>query len=293
MFLPAIAACQFLPGIEKDIQIYPLICGELLPVGMLGLVIAAMFAATMSTLSSDFNVCAGVLTNDVYRRLFRPSASDRELVFTGRAMTLVIGLIAIGVAMTLVGSTGKKLFENMVTLFSIAAAPLGIPMLVGLLSRRATNLSAIVGSVGGIATGLVLFFTLPASGEILGLRWEQETALFAATVIATLAAMLVVSRVAPMGSAERSRVDGFHRRLAVPIGEAPEDRHVAAPGEVVFSPFRVVGVCVLCIGLMMLCVQPWVGSGPARLMNGALGATFVLFGGLMAWRSTRSNVDET
>ena len=47
----------------------PRLCAVLLPVGMLGLIIAAMFSATMGNLSSHFNVRASVLTNDVYRRL--------------------------------------------------------------------------------------------------------------------------------------------------------------------------------------------------------------------------------
>ena len=58
---------------------------------MLGLIIAAMFSATMGNLSSHFNVRASVLTNDVYRRLFRPHAGEKELVTAGRAMTVVVG----------------------------------------------------------------------------------------------------------------------------------------------------------------------------------------------------------
>ncbi|MDQ1256521.1 MAG: solute:Na+ symporter, family, partial [Candidatus Hydrogenedentes bacterium] len=72
MFFPALAAPQFLPQLADAGDVYPALCTTLLPAGMLGLVIAAMFAATMSTLSGDYNVCASVLTNDVYRRLIRP-----------------------------------------------------------------------------------------------------------------------------------------------------------------------------------------------------------------------------
>ena len=47
-------------------------------------------------LSGDYNVVASVLTNDVYRRLFRPKATGRELVAVGRVMTLAVGLAALG-----------------------------------------------------------------------------------------------------------------------------------------------------------------------------------------------------
>ena len=75
MFLPAMAATKFLSPEDRRSQrrsVYPQLCVALLPAGMLGLMIAAMFSATMSTLSGDYNVCASVLTNDVYRRLIRP-----------------------------------------------------------------------------------------------------------------------------------------------------------------------------------------------------------------------------
>ena len=74
-------------------------------------------------LSSDYNVCASVLTNDVYRRYVHPDASQKRLVFVGRVMTLLIGLVALGVAMLMSGIGGEGLFRTMVKLFSIATAP--------------------------------------------------------------------------------------------------------------------------------------------------------------------------
>ena len=53
---------------------------ELLPVGMMGVMITAMFSATMSTLSSEYNVLASVATRDIYARIFRPQASEEHLL---------------------------------------------------------------------------------------------------------------------------------------------------------------------------------------------------------------------
>ena len=127
---------------------------------MLGLVIAAMFSATMSMLSSDYNVCANVLTHDVYRRFVRPKAGQKELVLIGRLMTLLIGAVALTVAILVLmsGDTGEDMFKTMVTLFSLATAPVAIPMILGLLSKKVTNISAIVGFIFGITVGLALFF---------------------------------------------------------------------------------------------------------------------------------------
>ncbi len=125
--------------LQNSMDIYPLLCKHLMPVGMLGLIIAAMFSATMGNLSSHFNVRANVLTNDVYCRLCRPQAGQRELVTAGRAMTIVVGGLTILMAIALASSSAEKLFKDMVSLFGGAVAPLGLPLLVGLISRRVTS----------------------------------------------------------------------------------------------------------------------------------------------------------
>ena len=304
MFLPAMAAQQFLPGIA-DKDVYPTLCITLLPTGMIGLVIAAMFSATMSMLSSDYNVSASVLTNDVYRRLIRPGAAPRELVLVGRLMTLVIGFLALGVALLMSAGTGENLFRTMVTLFSIATAPVAVPMLLGLLSKKVTNLGAIIGFLLGLGTGLGLYVffyhVLPQDKPVavLGGTWDPlndelcvgdtrlklEVILFAANTLVTLAATVLVSIVWPMGSEQRARVERFHQRLATPIGDLPEDA-VTSPGTATLvSPLRIVGVATVCIGLMMLAILPWSTDTLTFGLDLALGGGLVLAGGWAVWQS--------
>lgn len=298
MFLPALCAAQYIPGIADSKEVYPRLCVELLPAGMLGLVIAAMFAATMSTLSGDFNVCAGVLTNDVYRRLFHPRASDKELVFVGRAMTLLIGVISIGVALLLAQSDATKMFKTMVTLFGIAAAPLGVPMLLGLITKRTTNLGAIIGSIMGVAVGLLLFKfvdTINFLGmhwnatakrlDTWGMLWDTEILLFVVTSLVTLLFMFGISFLFPMSAREAEQSEEFHKRLLTPIGQAPEDNVAHAGSEATLSPFRIVGICTALIGLMMLGILPWIEFGPATWMNVVIGGGLAVLGGLVAWLS--------
>ncbi|MFH1265676.1 MAG: hypothetical protein ABIK89_08095 [Planctomycetota bacterium] len=323
MFLPAIAAQQFM-GDVPDAEVYPRLCILLLPAGMLGLVIAAMFSATMSMLSSDYNACAGVLTNDVYRRLIHKSASQKELVLVGRLMTLLIGIFALAVAFGFGGTSGEELFRYMVTLFSIATAPVAVPMLLGLLSKRVTNLGATAGFFCGLAVGLGLFVYFyglkmqfgsylldvgglpeheetalfaglvwsPEKEELLfgTLRLKMEVVLFACNTLVTLIACLAVSLLMPMSAAARERVDAFHQRLATPIGDLAEDR-AAEGGLAVVSPFKVVGISVLLIGLMMLGILWWVWQTGDRLafyLDVGLGAALVVIGGLMARHSGRA-----
>lgn len=283
ILLPAIVAREFLPSDILDTEVYPRLCAAILPVGLLGLIMAAMFSATMANLSSHFNVRASVLTSDVYRRLFRPHADERELLLAGRAMTALVGGTTVVIAASLAGSNAEDLFKIMVTLFGGAVAPLGIPMLLGLLSHRITARSASTAVMGGLALSIAMFFALPAEGTLAGLHWERETAIFALSTLAMLAMMFGLSALWPMDTAEQERVRRFHARLQTPIGELPEDHATDQHAEVT-SPFRVVGVCVACIGLLMLCIQPFIDERLPRNLNISLAAALVAIGLVMSWQ---------
>jgi SSS family solute:Na+ symporter len=286
MFLPALAARQFVSGLAKDTDIYPVLCAQLLAPGMLGLMIAAMFAATMSTLSGDFNVCANVLTTDVYRRLIRPEASQRELVRVGRLMTLLVGAISIALALFMAGGGSERLFRNMVTLFSTAAAPVAIPMLLGLTWRRATNRGVLTGFALGLGTGLTLLWCLPSEFTFLDLHWKKENLILICAVLGTTVPAVAVSLMQRLGEADRERIAAFHNRLTTPIGSLPGDVPAApAAREPQMSPFRVVGVCIVLIGAMMLAITPWVAEGLQRALNAGLGGGLLLIGALMGRRS--------
>ncbi|HVM48285.1 MAG TPA: hypothetical protein VMU04_09670 [Candidatus Acidoferrum sp.] len=286
MFIPALAARQFVSGLAKDTDIYPMLCAQLLAPGMLGLMIAAMFSSTMSALSGDYNVCANVLTTDVYRRLLRPAASQRELVLAGRFMTVLVGVLSISLALLMAGGGSERLFRNMVKLFSTAAAPVAIPMLLGLTWRRATNRGVLTGFVVGLATGITLLVCLPNQFTFLNLHWMKENMIVVCAVLATTVPAVAVSLKQRVGEADRERIAAFHERLAKPIGSLPGDvPPVPAAHEPRLSPFRVVGICIMLIGLMMLAVTPWVSQGLQRRLSLALAGGLLLSGALLKRQS--------
>lgn len=87
------------PGIIDHDLAYPAMLSYL-PAGLLGIVIASLIAALMSTISTHLNWGASYLSNDFYRRFINPAATDRQLVSTGRWFTLglmvVSGVLAMG-----------------------------------------------------------------------------------------------------------------------------------------------------------------------------------------------------
>ena len=282
MFLPAMAARIHMPVLPEGMEVYPAVCQTLLPTGMLGLVMAAMFAATMSMLSSDYNVCASVLTNDVYRRLYRPHATAGELVLAGRLFTLLVGSLSIGVAMLMINLGGEDLFKAMVSLFSLAGPPVALPMLAGLMSRRVTSAGAMCGCLLGIAAGLCVYFLAPDEWALRnGTIIAKQAMLIIVTVLVTGVVMTGVSMADVRLPGERERVDAFLNRLKQPVGTLEEDR-AAGSRRGAFSPFGVVGVSLLMVGILLAGSIRWTDDPLARKMNLWIGSVLAVVGWLMA-----------
>src|SRR6266567_7579508 len=82
----------------------------LLPHGLIGVMLAAMFSATMANLSAQFNLKSAILSKDVYQRLIRKSAGDRELLLVGWITTLLVGGITTAIA-AIMAASGKSVFQ--------------------------------------------------------------------------------------------------------------------------------------------------------------------------------------
>ncbi|MCJ7815089.1 MAG: sodium:solute symporter family protein, partial [Xanthomonadales bacterium] len=105
----------------------------LLPAGITGIVIAAYIAAVMSSADSCLIGPVSIFTNDIYRKLFRPAADDKELVRVARVMTIVLGVSAIGMAYLT-----PNVLDLILYAYTFGAAGLFFPMLGLLFWKRTT-----------------------------------------------------------------------------------------------------------------------------------------------------------
>jgi len=148
-------------------QAYILACQLVLPAGMMGLMIAAMCSATASTATTQLNVYAGALTSEVYKRFWRPHATERELVMAGRIITILLGLVVLAgaILIPLLGSyTGWVLAST-----AILSGPLLLPTVWGLFSRKIGLGSAWAVTGLGVGAGVLAKFGLAADGPLDGL----------------------------------------------------------------------------------------------------------------------------
>ncbi|MDC0935557.1 sodium/solute symporter [Pirellulales bacterium] len=145
------------PAADKG---YVQLIHELVPAGLRGLFLAALFGAIQSTVNSVLNSTATIITFDIYRRHWRPQATDRQLVVVGVISSVVVLMVAIGTG-RYIGVLGGGLFEYVISLYVLFAPPFAAVFLLGILWRRVTAPAAlstvIVGMVAGI--GLKVFLS--------------------------------------------------------------------------------------------------------------------------------------
>lgn len=168
----------------KPDHVFPTFIIEQLPVGILGLTLAAVFSAAMSTLSSSLNSSATAAVNDLLVPLSRREWSSQELVRLSRALTVTFGLVQIGI-----GIAGRSFAESVVNdVLAIAGFATGLLLglfFLGVLTRRVTQTAALVGLVGGLVILCGVKFGHPLVVRY-GSSWPSPltTALDAVTTLA-------------------------------------------------------------------------------------------------------------
>jgi len=117
-------------------------CLSVLPHGLVGVMFAAIFAASMSSIDSTLNFVSGIFTNDIYRKTIKKDADEKHMLKAGRLSTLFIGIIAIFMALAM-GARGGA-FSWMVLMDRIFVTPIVVPLLLGLFFPRRGSRAALV-----------------------------------------------------------------------------------------------------------------------------------------------------
>lgn len=180
---------------------FPLFIGSQLPAGVTGLLIAAVFAAAMSTVSTSLNSSATLLMRDYYQRYVNREATERQSMAALYISTVVWGALGTGVALLMIRI--QSALDAWWTLASIFSGGMVGLFLLGMISRRAGNPAAVTGVILGVLT--IVWMTLSPTD-----RWPESLASlrspfhqFMVIVVGTLVILLVgllVSRFADLAN---------------------------------------------------------------------------------------------
>ena len=246
---------------------------NVLPVGLIGLMVVAMLSATMSSMDSGLNKNAAVFTRDIYplaaRILGIKPASDKTDFLLGQITSVALGLIIIVLALYFAAQEeGRGVFEAMLNVGAMLTLPMAIPLCLSLFIRKvpawaalATVVVTLVPSAASFGAGKGWWADMLGADAVMGLSESARTWVAAGwpyhrTVLLNLAVgTLVFCATMPFWSTAsetyRGRVTDFFTRMHTPIdfetevGQANDGRQL-----------RVVGTFALLMGSAIALLSP-------------------------------------
>jgi SSS family solute:Na+ symporter len=196
MILPGTMAVVLYPDLPNPDLVFPTLAFDLLPVGLRGLILAALVAAITSSVDSILNSSSTLVTMDFVKE-FRPQTSDAALVQIGRVTTGIVMVVSVAWAPQI--ENFPSLWQYLQSVLSYAVPPIVAVFLVGIFWRRANGLGAFVTLAVGVPVGL-LFFWLNEIRETFELQFLYASGIsFAASIVI----LVVVSLLSPAPDDER------------------------------------------------------------------------------------------
>lgn len=288
-FIPPMASAilypdlgSLFPQLDKPEEAsYVAVCIMTLPVGMLGLLMSGIFAATMSSMDSGLNRNAGIFVRNFYLPHIRPRATEREMLLVGKISTVTLGGCIILAAIEFSQLEGIGLFDLMLQFGALVAIPMQVPLIWGIVVKRVPDWASWV----TILVGLCVSFSVKtwitpgwlegALGLDTGFSNRESGDL---SLILGVSLNLAVGSAVYLGSAlfyreprgrRKEEVDGFFAALAKPVdsSETGSARRDASQGKALGVLSMIYGGFVL---LLVFIPNPLLGRLSFLFCGGVL-----------------------
>ncbi|MBM3855899.1 MAG: sodium/solute symporter, partial [Verrucomicrobia bacterium] len=155
--VPGLMGPALFPNLERPDLIFPTLVANLLPSGLVGLVLAGLVAAVMSHVSGALNSSTTILTVDIYQVL-RPRATEEQAVRFGRWACAVLAVIGMATAELLTQHSKKPVFLYLLNAYGVVTPGMATMFLVGIFWKRATQAGAL--TAGLLTIVLSVWFTI-------------------------------------------------------------------------------------------------------------------------------------
>lgn len=269
-----------LAGLDTE-NAYLKICQLVLPPGLLGLMLTGMYFSTSASANTALNVVSAVFTNDIYKGLLNPGASDKQLIRVARGSSWLFGLGMIGIALMVPAAGG--VVEVVLSISAISGGPLLAPPLWALFSSRLTGRATLW--ITGIGLTVNLFFKV-LSPWLLDYKLTR-----AAETVIGVGLPLLLLLAYELWAAQRTGVAQDSANYQVAREEKREAALLAVdPDEVLAIKkqnqfgLRVIAASLLFTALMLFGLSFLTTKG-AGITAGIAG--LVLLGSIIPWRASR------
>jgi solute:Na+ symporter, SSS family len=270
-----------LSGLESE-GAYLMISKKILPAGLLGLMLAAMISATASTANTILNLLAAVFTNDIYKKLFRPKASEKHAVGVGRLATVVFGLITIGLAL-LVPKVGG-LVSVVLAIGAITGGSLLAPVIWTLFSRRQTAFSIFITCVSSLSLSLFFKFISPFVFDFA----LSKSAEMMVGIGFPLLVLALFEWVIYRGVSESAEYTSYRQWRAAKAGEKVTGAEAAAASAASQNAFGIkaisVGLAITGLGILVLGLI----AASHQALVGGMGLVILLLSLPVWWLASRA-----
>ncbi|WP_282136783.1 sodium:solute symporter family protein [Seonamhaeicola maritimus] len=252
-------------GNLADEGAYLLMCKEVLPVGMLGLMLGGMVFATSSSVNTTLNISAGVLANDIYKNMF-PKTTNQGLVRVGRIATVSLGVFTIIIALLVPYFGG--IVEVVMSLAALTGGAMFLPPLWALFSKHQTGKSVLsVTIISLVINAFFKFFAPDLIGITLGRAMEMVVGMGIPILLLTILEIYLIQ-----SKSKTSQYDDYQKafELKEDVSDEEEDDRSNKKGT------RVIGVGVASTGVLIILLSFMAES--AKWLVGGMGLAILLLG---------------
>lgn len=167
-------------------ELFPRFIIKAMPVGLTGLVIAALLSAAMSSISSGMNSSSAVITSDFIGRFAKEQLSHERQVRLARTVSFIVGIVAILLS-TVVNHLAENLLELSIKVVNLLTAPLFVLFFLALFVRRATPAAGIAATIASVTTAVSISFFGVFGLEFL---WTAPCSLLVGVVVGYLVSLM-------------------------------------------------------------------------------------------------------
>jgi len=153
---------------------YVAMATDLLPSGLFGLLVCAIFAATVTSLNSQLNIVGGSFVRNIYIQDIRPGASEKEQIFAGRIFILIYGISWIFLGLGFQHVKGLELFDLMLLMAASLGLPTAAPLFLGIFFKKTPPWAGWSTMLAGFIPALIIGLLFQVDGVVQFL-WQDPS----------------------------------------------------------------------------------------------------------------------
>jgi SSS family solute:Na+ symporter len=218
-------------GGKASDAVYLVFAERAMPAGMVGLLMAGMLSATISSMDSALNQNAGIFVRSFYQPVIRKNKgiSEREALLAGKGINIVNGIMIILIAQFYASMNTLSLFELMMRVSTLAQVPILIPLFLGLLIKKIPDWAAWATVLFGLLVSYLVSSVWNAAeiASLLGHPLSQREISECNTILTMIAHIFLTGgffclctlfyRAPPAESARSRQLTSFYIDLATPV----------------------------------------------------------------------------